>query len=177
MEDKNNSIEILNTEADLAADFLDELLNITDIEGDIEMGIKNDRAFVQIISEDKEDQNLNELVGEDNKVLLALQEVTRLAVSEQLGTRTNLLLDINNKRQEKQQKLLNEIEEKVKELGDEEVHLDHMNSFERKSVHDKVSELNAYSWSEGTGLKRHIVISKTPKEEKVEETQEEKTEE
>lgn len=155
----NTNNDILNTEADLAADFIEELLNIADYEGDIEIGVTNERPFVRIVN-DKNDESEN-LIGDDGKTLLALQEITRLSVSNQIGDRTNLIVDVNNYRKEKEEKYIQQAKEAIENLKDEEVHMPHMNSFDRKILHDKISELGAYSYSVGKGLERHIVITST----------------
>ncbi len=79
----------LEAEGDVAADYLEELLDIADIDGDIDLDVEGDRAMVAIVGGD-----LNLLVGQDGEVLEALQELTRLAVYRETGERSRLMLDV-----------------------------------------------------------------------------------
>lgn len=149
-----------NNEADLAADYIEELLDIADLDGDIELGEKNGHPYVSIISQDP--KNLENLVGDDGETLLALQYLSRLSVSEQKEETATLLLDINNWRENRVKELesiASSAIERVNE-GEDEVHLKPMNSFERKVIHDYVSNNGAFSHSDKFGRFRHIVITK-----------------
>jgi spoIIIJ-associated protein len=157
----------LNTEAELAADYIEELLDIADIGGDLELGVKNGRAFIEISAEDKEELNL--LVGDNGEVVNALQELARLNIKSQTGDFSNLILDINKWREEKNAELVEEATKAVAEVleNGEDLELRPMNAFERKLVHDKVKELGAFSHSKGERKNRHVVITKednTPEE-------------
>ncbi|MDR0950792.1 MAG: hypothetical protein LBM13_04100 [Candidatus Ancillula sp.] len=165
-EENTESIDMLNTEADLAADFIEELFNIADLDGDIEMGIKNNRAYIHIVSEDK--KALTNFTDNDGSGLLALQEITRLAVGEQIGEKPHLLVDVNNWREEKTQKLNKEAEEAFQKIqdGEESVEFESMNSFDRKIIHDKINELGGFSISKGVGKSRHVVVVAENPEEK-----------
>jgi spoIIIJ-associated protein len=156
--------EILNTEADLAADYIEGVLDIADIDGDIELSVKNDHAIVSIQSQDA--KSLDALVGENGETLLALQELARLSVNEQLQSRSTLLLDINNWREKRVQEIQKLAQEAIDKLTEQEdVHLSKMNSFERKVAHDYISENGAFSHSEGANKERHIVVTKEAVEE------------
>lgn len=157
---KEKEKENLNNEADFAADFIEEILNIADLEGDIEMGIKNDRPYVQIVTENKEE--LNDMIGEKGEGLLALQEITRLAVLNQTRERTELLVDINGWRDdllEKTKKQIDEAKEEI-EKGAEQVELKPMNSYDRKNAHDYVFQIGLFSFSKGEGKERRVVVTK-----------------
>lgn len=147
-------------EADLAADYIEELLDIADLDGDIELGELNGRPYVSIASDNPE--KLETLVGKDGETLLALQHLTRLSVGEQNETPASLLLDINGWRSVRVKQLEDIAKDAIDKVnsGEDTVHLASMNSFERKTVHDFVSSNGAFSHSEGFGRNRHIVVTK-----------------
>jgi spoIIIJ-associated protein len=145
----------LEAEGDVAADFLEELLDIADLDGDIDMDVDGDRAAVSIVGGD-----LKHLVGPDGDVLEALQELTRLAVYRETGERSRLMLDVDGYRAARRKELVRIAEdaiEQVKESG-ESVPLDPMSPFERKVVHDTVADAGLVSESEGEDARRHVVI-------------------
>lgn len=150
----------LEEEGDVAADYLEELLDIADIDGDIDIEVRNGRTYISIVTEEETD-SLDSLVGEDGEVLEALQELTRLSVLSATENRSRLVLDINGYRQERAghlQKIAEDAAAKVKESG-EAVALEPMSAYERKIVHDAVADLGLVSESEGEGAGRHIVVS------------------
>jgi spoIIIJ-associated protein len=145
----------LEAEGDVAADFLEELLDIADLDGDIDMDVDGDRAAVSIVGGD-----LKHLVGQDGNVLEALQELTRLAVYRETGERSRLMLDVDGYRAARREELVRIAEdaiEQVKSSG-ESVPLDPMTPFERKVVHDTVADAGLVSESEGEEAGRHVVI-------------------
>ena len=147
--------EQLEHEGDVAADFLEELLDIADLDGDIDIDVDGDRATVSIVG-----GSLEHLVGVSGDVLDALQELTRLAVYRETGERSRLMLDVAGFRAARRSELENiglEAVEKVKATG-EPVALDPMTPFERKVVHDVVSAAGLISESEGVDTGRHIVV-------------------
>ncbi len=145
----------LEREGDIAADYLEELLDIADLDGDIDMDVEGDRASVSIVGAE-----LQQLVGRSGEVLDALQELTRLAVHRETGERSRLMLDISGFRATKRaslEKLAEETVAKVKESG-EPVSLDPMSPFERKVVHDVVGAAGLVSDSEGVEPRRYVVV-------------------
>ncbi len=151
----SDRIKQLEKEGDIAADYLEGLLDIADLDGDIDMDVDNDRAVVSIVGAD-----LTELVGEKGKVLDAIQELTRLAVTRETGERSRLMLDISGFRaaaRERLMKIGQDAAKKALETG-EPVELKPMSAFERKVVHDAVNEAGAGSVSEGEEPKRRIVV-------------------
>lgn len=159
-EDKGSSASRLEEEGDVAADYLEELLDIADIDGDIDIEVRNGRTYISIVAEE-EAAGLENLVGKDGEVLEALQELTRLAVLSATESRSRLVLDINGYRSERAgelQKLAEDAVESVKTSG-EAFALAPMSAYERKIVHDAVAELGLLSESEGEGADRHIVVS------------------
>lgn len=145
----------LERESDIAADFLEELLDIADLDGDIDMVVENDRAEVSIVGGD-----LDRLVGRDGEVLDALQELTRLAVLTETGERSRLMLDVGGHREARKtelQQVAGDAIERVKESG-EAVELDPMNAFERKVIHDAVKDAGLHSDSAGEEPRRFVVI-------------------
>jgi spoIIIJ-associated protein len=147
---------LLVREGDIAADYLERLLDIVDYDGDIDLDVENDRAAVAIVGTD-----LQSLVGARGETLDALQELTRLAVQQQTGTRSRLMLDVSGHRQARRdelQKLATDTVARVLESG-EPVRLSPMNPFERKVVHDAVSATDGVvSESEGEEPHRRVVI-------------------
>lgn len=148
-------LSLLEQEGEIAADYLEVLLDIADFDGDIDMDVENDRATVSIVGTD-----LTQLVGEKGAVLEALQELTRLAVTRETGERSRLMLDISGYRAGVKTKLVEVAKAAAAaalESG-EEVELKPMNAFERKVVHDAVAEAGAKSISKGEDPNRRIVV-------------------
>ena len=153
--EKKPLIERLEEEGDVAADYLEALLDIADLDGDIDIDVENDRAALAIAG-----GSLGHLVGENGEVLDALQELTRLAVQTSLGERSRLMLDIDNFRSNKKEelaKLAKEVALEVKEKG-VAVKLRPMNAFERKVIHDTIQEIGLTSESEGEDPNRSVVV-------------------
>lgn len=144
-------------EGDVAADYLEELLDIADLDGDIEIELANGRTYVSVKSEDSDD--LEALSKAD--VVQALQELTRLAVSQKTGEFSRLILDIDGSRDERQKELERLVDRAVEKIADgaKSAALPPMSSYERKLVHDLVSERGYRSESHGEGPDRHTVIS------------------
>jgi len=145
----------LEHEGDIAADFLEELLDIADLDGDIDLDVEGDRAMVAIVGED-----LDSLVGPNGKVLDALQDLTRLAVHQQSGERSRLILDVADYRTNRRKELaLLAVEAvgQVRSSGDP-VSMKPMSAFERKVVHDAVAAEGLVSESEGVEPQRYVVV-------------------
>ncbi|GGQ71093.1 Jag family protein [Kitasatospora griseola] len=149
----------LEREGDIAADYLEGLLDIADLDGDIDMDVEGDRALVSIVGEG-DDRTLQRLVGQDGEVLEALQELTRLAVHRETGERSRLMLDVAGFRARKRAELAElgaDAAERVKSSG-EQVKLRPMTPFERKVVHDAVAAAGLRSESEGEEPQRCVVV-------------------
>lgn len=145
----------LEQEGDIAADYLEELLDIADLDGDLDMDVEGDRAAVSIVGGD-----LQQLVGRHGEVLDALQELTRLAVYRETGERSRLMLDVGGYRADRRSTLMAVAEEtvaKVKESG-APVSLKPMSPFERKVVHDAVAAAGLTSESSGVEPRRYVVV-------------------
>ena len=145
----------LEEEGDIAADYLEALLDIADLDGDIDIDVENDRAALAIVG-----GKLGHLVGSEGEVLDALQELTRLAVQTSTGDRSRLMLDIDNFRGNKRKelkKLASEMAEEAKSTG-KSIKLAPMNAFERKIIHDTIQELGLTSESDGEDPNRYVVI-------------------
>jgi spoIIIJ-associated protein len=150
--DQLNDLEL---EGDIAADYVEGLLDIADLDGDIDMDVEGDRALVSVVG-----ATLDELVGDDGVVLEALQELTRLAVHRQTGTRARLMLDIGGYRARRRAELSDygrSVAEEVARSG-EPKKLAAMSPFERKIVHDAVAEAGQRSESEGEEPNRRLVV-------------------
>jgi spoIIIJ-associated protein len=148
-------VKLLEREGDIAADYLEELLDIADLDGDLDMDVEGDRAAVSIVGAD-----LAQLVGTHGEVLDALQELTRLAVYRETGERSRLMLDVSGFRADRRSTLMalaDETVTKVRESG-AAVSLKPMSPFERKVVHDAVAAAGLTSESEGAEPRRYVVV-------------------
>ena len=149
-------LALLEREGDIAADYLEALLDIADLDGDIDIDVEGSRAAVSIVGAD-----LSRLVGDDGSTLDALQELTRLAVQRETGVRSRLMLDIGGhraRRREQLAALATRTAEQVRSSGDA-VRLDPMTPFERKVVHDAVATVDGVlSESEGEEPERRVVV-------------------
>jgi spoIIIJ-associated protein len=147
---------LLIQEGDIAADYLERLLDIVDYDGDIDLDVENDRAVVAIIG-----SGLQSLVGNRGETLDALQELTRLAVAQKTGTRSRLMLDISGHRQARRNELSGLAADTATRVLDsgEPARLTPMNPFERKVVHDAISAIaGVRSESEGEEPNRRVVV-------------------
>ncbi|WOC12241.1 Jag family protein [Gordonia sp. MP11Mi] len=146
-------------EGEIAGDYLEQLLDVLDFDGDIDLDVDGDRAIVSIDG----GKDLSKLVGRDGEVLDALQELTRLAVQQATGDRSRLMLDVSRWRADRRDRLARlgtEVSERVRDSGEREA-LDPMTPFERKIVHDAVAAVDGvYSESEGAEPKRRVVVIK-----------------
>lgn len=145
----------LEREGDVAADFLEGLLDIADIDGDLTLDVRQGRAYVSVESED---ESLRAVSHPDT--VQALQELTRLAVQNQTGRFSRLILDIGGSRDERRRQLDTLVDAAVAKLdaGASQASLPAMSSYERKLVHDIVAERGLVSESYGEGAQRHAVI-------------------
>jgi len=151
-ESPGNDLEL---EGDIAADYVEGLLDIADLDGDIDMDVEGDRAIVSVVG-----ATLDELVGDDGEVLEALQELTRLAVHRQTGSRARLMLDIGGYRARRRAELAEygrTVADEVARTG-EPRELEAMSPFERKIVHDAVAAAGMRSESEGEEPNRRVVV-------------------
>jgi spoIIIJ-associated protein len=148
-------LALLEQESEIAADYVEGLLDIADLDGDIDMDVEGDRAVVSVVG-----ATLDELVGSHGEVLEALQELTRLAVLRQTGERSRLMLDVGGYRQRRRAELAEVgkgAAEEVKRTGRAKP-LDAMTPFERKIIHDSVAAEGLRSESEGEDPDRHVVV-------------------
>jgi spoIIIJ-associated protein len=145
----------LEREGDVAADYLEELLDIADVDGDIDLDVEGSRAMVAVVGGD-----LQHLVGRDGEVLEALQELTRLAVYRETGERSRLMLDVAGYRAQRRSDLIALTEKIVAEVvaSGGPARLEPMTPFERKIVHDTVAAKGLTSESEGEEPERRVVI-------------------
>ena len=153
--DEVSSGNDLELEGDIAADYIEGLLDIADLDGDIDMDVEGDRAIVSVVG-----ATLDELVGDDGEVLEALQELTRLAVHRQTGSRARLMLDIGGYRARRRAELAEygrTVADEVARTGEPQ-ELEPMSPFERKIVHDAVAAAGMRSESEGEEPNRRVVV-------------------
>jgi spoIIIJ-associated protein len=157
--DKKSRVRQLEREGEVAADFLETLLDIADLDGDIDVDVDGDRAAIAIVDSD-EGRVPRRLVGAEGKVLEALQELTRLAVQAETGERSRLMLDVAGYRAERRAALVELAQAAISEVKDSATKrsLEPMTAFERKVVHDEVAAAGLVSESEGAEPHRHVVI-------------------
>lgn len=157
----NDDVDPLVEEGEVAADYLEELLDLADLDGDIDIEVRNGRTYLSVLNEEGTSEDLEILVGANGEVLDSLQELVRLAVLAGTDHRSRLVLDIAGHRDERANSLremaLKAVEE-ARSTG-EGIHLDPLSPYERKIVHDVVAEAGLHSESEGEGSGRHIVVS------------------
>ncbi len=150
----------LEEEGEIAADYLEELLDIADLDGDIDIDVDHGRAALEVVAEGRSAEALKRLAGTDGEVLDALQELTRLAVQAKTGERSRLMLDVAGFRAARKLELTalaDDVIAKVRESG-VEVALEPMNPFERKVVHDAVAAAGLTSDSDGVEPERFVVV-------------------
>lgn len=147
--------EQLEHEGDVAADFIEELLDIADIDGDLNLDVRQGRAYVSVESEDESISILS-----DPDTVQALQEITRLAVQSKTGSFSRLILDVGGSRDARRRQLEKLVDAAVAKLdeGASQASLPSMSSYERKLVHDIVADRDLVSESYGEGADRHTVI-------------------
>ncbi|MGO2665407.1 Jag family protein [Mycetocola reblochoni] len=146
-------------EGDIAADFIEEFLDIADLDGDLEISVTNGRSYISVTAE-----------GESNLAVLsapetvnALQELTRLAVQSKTGEFSRLILDVDGSRQQRLRELERLVDSAIAQLdsGAETAELPAMSSYERKLVHDVVADRGFVSHSFGEGRDRHTVVTRS----------------
>jgi spoIIIJ-associated protein len=153
--DEEDDLNSLEEEGEIAADYIEGLLDIADLDGDIDMDVEGDRAVVSVVG-----ATLDELVGDDGEVLEALQELTRLAVHRRTGTRARLMLDVGGFRARRRTELAElgrSVAAEVSQTG-EPKKLRAMSPFERKIIHDAVALAGLRSESEGEEPNRRVVV-------------------
>lgn len=157
VDDDSNTEDLLVREGDVAGDYLERLLDVLDYDGDIDLDVEAGRAMVSIDG----GGDLEKLVGQHGAVLEALQELTRLAVQQETGARSRLMLDVAGwraGRRDELSELGRSTAEKVAQSG-EPVRLQVMTPFERKVVHDAVAKVDGVtSESEGEEPRRRVVV-------------------
>jgi spoIIIJ-associated protein len=148
--------DLLVREGDVAGDYLERLLDILDVDGDIDLDVEGDRASVAIVG-----GRLNDLIGADGATLEALQELTRLAVAQSTGVRSRLMLDVGGFRAKRRADLTALAGEVARRVGAsrQPERLSPMNPFERKVVHDVIASVaGVHSESEGEEPNRRVVV-------------------
>jgi spoIIIJ-associated protein len=154
-DDDEEDLSTLEEEGEIAADYIEGLLDIADLDGDIDMDVEGDRAVVSVVG-----ATLDELVGDEGEVLEALQELTRLAVHRKTGSRARLMLDVGGfraKRRADLAELGRSVASEVSQTG-EPKKLRAMSPFERKIIHDAIALAGLRSESEGEEPNRRVVV-------------------
>lgn len=150
------TLKELETQGDHAADYIEEFLDLADLDGDLDLEVKNNRAYVAITGGGTD---LDHLATPD--VVQALQELTRLAVQRKTGDFSGLILDIAGSREARETELRELADHAIAQVaaGKDEVAMDPLSSYERKLVHDYVAERGYHSESHGEGRGRRLIIS------------------
>ncbi|MET4782819.1 R3H domain-containing nucleic acid-binding protein [Glaciihabitans sp. UYNi722] len=153
------TVSQLEEEGDIAADYIEELLDITDLDGDIDIDARDGRAYLSVNS--SQDSNLRLLSKPET--VNALQELTRIAVQAKTGVFSRLILDVGGSRQAREAELALLVDRAIDRIegGAQSAALPSMSSYERKLVHDLVAGRGFVSESEGEGSDRHTVISRS----------------
>jgi spoIIIJ-associated protein len=153
--DDEVSLADLEQESEIAADYIEGLLDVADLDGDIDMDVEGDRPLVSVVG-----ATLTELVGSNGEVLEALQELTRLAVHRQTGARSRIMLDVGGYRARRRAELTELGRTAAEEVGRTGVarRMDAMTPFERKVIHDAVAAAGLRSESEGEEPDRRVVV-------------------
>ncbi|TNM69042.1 single-stranded DNA-binding protein [Streptomyces sp. NP160] len=161
--ERRSRLERLEEEGEVAADYLEELLDIADLDGDIDIDVEDGRAAVSVVAEGSDAIALRRLAGPRGEVLEALQDLTRLAVQARTGERSRLMLDVAGHRARRREELQQLAARAVAEVQRDgaPVALEPMNPFERKVVHDAVAAAGLVSDSEGEEPHRRVVVSPT----------------
>jgi spoIIIJ-associated protein len=158
-EDEAESAEDLEEQGDLAAEFVEHLLDLLGIPGDAEPNLSDGVMYVDVWGEDSDGMGL--LIGRHGQTLDALQEVVRGAVQRRLETKCRVVVDVEDYRKRRRAQLVSRVQgmaRRVKRTGRPE-RLEPMNSFDRKTVHDSVAEIGGVETaSEGEDPERRVVI-------------------
>jgi len=156
--DAVRTVTQLEEEGEIAADYIEELLDITDLDGDIDIDARDGRAYLSVNS--SQESNLRLLSKPET--VNALQELTRIAVQAKTGVFSRLILDVGGSRQAREAELAQLVERAAERVegGAQSASLPSMSSYERKLVHDLVAARGLVSQSEGEGSDRHTVITR-----------------
>lgn len=151
------SLEELEADGDLAADYIEGLLDIADLDGDIDIDVANGRAYVSVTGGD---ESLDRLAS--SSAVQALQDLTRLAVQAKTGRFSRLIVDVGGSRSARELELKKMVDAAIAQIaaGREQVALEPMSSYERKLVHDEVAERGYFSESRGEGRDRRLIIKR-----------------
>ncbi|MFB3739511.1 MAG: RNA-binding cell elongation regulator Jag/EloR [Candidatus Velamenicoccus archaeovorus] len=157
--------ELVEEQGEVAADFLEGLLERMGIPASIEPGMRDGIMYVDVLGEGPDDEDMGLLIGRHGATLDALQELTRIVVSHRTGERCRVIVDVEDYRKRRRSRLVSrarEMARRVAKTGREE-ELEPMPPYERKIVHDTVAEVpGAQSSSVGEEPERRVVISRRP---------------
>lgn len=155
-EEKAHSLDVLEAQGDVAADYIEELLDICDLDGDLDIDARNGRAYVSVASSGSDLDALSSV-----EAVAALQELTRLAVQAKTGEFSRLILDVGGSRKAREAELERIVEAGISRIDEGSISaaLPPMSSYERKLVHDIVAERGYVSTSRGEGKDRHTIIT------------------
>jgi spoIIIJ-associated protein len=162
-DDGDLSDEDLDDQADVAAEFLEGVLERMGVAADVGPALEDGTMYVDVVGREEDDEDLGLLIGRHGQTLEALQELARVVVVQRTGLRARIVVDVEEYRRRQRSRLAaraREIARRVARSGREE-ELEPMNAFDRKVVHDAVAEVEgALSASRGEGLDRHVVVQR-----------------
>ena len=162
-DDGGISDEDLDDQADVAAEFLEGVLERMGVAADVGSSLEDGTMYVDVVGREEEDEDLGLLIGRHGQTLEALQELARVVVVQRTGLRARIVVDVEEYRRRQRSRLAaraREIARRVARSGREE-ELEPMNAFDRKVVHDAVAEVEgAQSASRGEGPERHVVVQR-----------------
>lgn len=142
--------------AETGTKFVTGLLEAMGLAGDVSSSISDDSVSIDVTGDD-----LGVLIGRRGQTLDALQELARTAVQRRLRSRVRLMVDVEGYRARRRDTLAEyarSIADRAKERGTE-IELEPMSSWDRKIVHDAVSDIEGVSsFSEGVDPNRKVVI-------------------
>ena len=152
-------MDAIEEQADLAADFVEDLLAKMGIDATAEPNVVNDRMYIDVLGDDEDDMAL--LIGRHGATLEAIQELTRMVVGRRLDERCRVIVDVEDYRKRREERMIDralQVARRVLETGQEEA-LDPMNPYERKLIHDAVADLGGLETSSrGEEPERSVVI-------------------
>jgi spoIIIJ-associated protein len=131
-----------------------------DLRAEVEPLYEDGTMYVDVWASDEE-ENVALLIGRHGQAIDALQELIRGVVHQRTGERCQVVVDVEDYRKRRRAQLVSRARQaarRVQKSGRPE-RMDPMNAFERKIVHDAVSNLSGVSTgSEGEEPDRRVVI-------------------
>lgn len=136
--------------------YLKEITSLMGINVELETQKRENYIKVNMVSDSS-----SILIGKNGRTMLSLQDLLRQSIKTQADVRVNVILDANDYKEKQQrniERLAVKLAKDVVKTGIE-VKMDKMNSFERRLVHNKLTEFKGVTTiSEGEEPNRCVVI-------------------